>query len=149
MAFNCLSADIVKLLFFLGINLMKVQIISTAFSVLVLGFTSISALAECGKEIKPISVLNFEAQAKQACKENPRFDVLLIRPRIQAINNFAGTKITCNRLIETGKTTAISVDRNPKLVNSIEVLGETNPDKLVEGQSEDGIVTYRVNLLKE
>jgi hypothetical protein len=127
---------------------MKSQI-ATILSIAILGLINTSAMAECGTE-RTISLANFEVQAKKACQENPTSKTLLIRPYVTAINNFAATKIECTDIaFGSTKTIKLNVEKNPKLTNTIQVLGEIKTDSIIEGASADGMISYRINLKKE
>jgi hypothetical protein len=131
---------------------MKSQIVSTVFSLLSLGLGNISVLAECGNESKPVSVKNFENQAIAACDQNLNHGVLIIRPYVPAIGNYAKTVITCPRSFGEGNTITLSSNKNPKLTNSIQVLGDVIPDTIQEGEillQNGGKIEYRINLKRE
>jgi hypothetical protein len=110
----------------------------------------VSALLLCATSLpaqagKSQSILNFENQAEQACRENPTIGRLIIRPFVKAIDNYGLVKIYCKK---KQISLQLEVDENPNLNNAIQVLGETHPDILLQGKTKSG-VAYSVNLLKE
>jgi hypothetical protein len=129
---------------------MNFKIVSV-ISLAIFGLTSTDTLAECGNENKSISVKNFEAEAIKSCNENPNYPFLEIRPYVPAIGNFAKTSITCSRIFNVGRKITLSADKNPKLSNSIQVLGDLFPNTIQVGEIElkDMTINYRINFLKE
>jgi hypothetical protein len=116
------------------------KVILSTLSIVILSITSLPAHAG-----KPQSLINFEAQADEACSENPKAGRLVIRPFLKSIDNFALTKIYCRKIV---RSVSIDPSKNPNLINSIEVLGETLGNTIVSGVTHKG-VKYEVNLLEE
>jgi hypothetical protein len=131
---------------------MKSQIVTVAVSLISVLGLPILTLAECGQENKSVSIKNFETQAVLACDQNLKYGILIVRPFVPAIGNYAKTVITCSRVIGEGNNITLSSNKNPKLTNSIQVLGDVIPDTIQEGEiplQNGGKITYRINLKKD
>jgi hypothetical protein len=114
---------------------MKVQIISTAISIVILGLVPISTLAECSEfeariERNNSAIDEFQKQAIAACQESPTAKKLIIVPKVASLNGAnARTVITC----PTGNgVLKLDYKKNPKLSNAINLLGFVNHGRTMD-----------------